>query len=54
MKRHSRVFILLLAVCFLGVIVCGSMNVYAEEGVSSYNLPKGVRIDLDKDFYDAL
>ncbi len=53
MKRHNRISILLLAGCFLGIIMCGSMNVYAEES-SSYNLPKGVHIDLNKDFYDAL
>jgi len=53
MKRHSRVSILLFAVCFLGAVVCGPVNVRADES-STYNLPKGVHIDLDKEFYDAL
>ncbi len=53
MKRHSRMFILLLAACFFGVIMGGSVNVWADES-STYNLPKGVHIDLNKEFYDAL
>jgi len=54
MKRHSRVSILLLAACFLGVIVCGPMTVCAEEESSPYNIPQGVYLDMNKDFYKAL
>lgn len=51
MKRLNRVSILLIAACFLGVIMCGPAGVCADE---SYNIPEGVHIDLDKDFYKAL
>jgi spermidine/putrescine-binding protein len=53
MKRHSRVSILLFAACFFGALLCGPMNVCADES-STYNLSKGVHIDLNKEFYDAL
>lgn len=54
MKRHSRVSILLLAACFSGVIMCGPVSVCAEEESSPYNVPQGVYLDMNKDFYKAL
>ncbi|MBW2646692.1 MAG: hypothetical protein JRE23_11020 [Deltaproteobacteria bacterium] len=53
MKRHSHICILLLAACFFGAVVCGPMNVYAEES-SSYNIPEGVHIDMNEGLYKAL
>jgi hypothetical protein len=54
MKRHSRVSIFLLAACFFGAVVCVPASVCAEEESSPYNVPKGVYLDMDKDFYKAL
>jgi len=52
MKRLSRVSTFLLAACIFGaVLLCGPATVCADE---SYNIPEGVHIDLDKDFYRAL
>ncbi|MDI6616603.1 MAG: hypothetical protein QME27_07795 [Syntrophaceae bacterium] len=53
MKRHDCVRILLLATFFFCAVVWGPMNAYADDS-SPYNLPKGVHIELDKEFYDAL
>ena len=53
MKRHDCVRILLLAACFFCALVWGPMNASADDN-TTYNLPKGVHIDLDKEFYDAL
>ena len=53
MKRPGCARILLLAAFFFCAIVWGPVNAYADDS-SPYNLPKGVYIDLDKEFYDAL
>ena len=53
MKKHNCMRILFLSACFFCTLVWGAMNVYADDS-SPYNLPKGVYIDLDKEFYDAL
>ena len=53
MTRHSRISILLFSACIFGVLLFGPARTTAEE-TSSYNLPKRVHIDLNKDFYDSL
>ena len=53
MKRPGCARILLLAAFLFCAIVWGPVNAYADDS-SPYNLPKGVYIDLDKEFYDAL
>jgi preprotein translocase subunit Sec63 len=54
MKKFFCVFLLIFYVCLSSIATPGSMNAWAEEEETGYNLPQGVHIDLDDDFYKEL
>ncbi len=54
MKSRSLLFVLLISLCLLFMTAFEPEGLSAAEDSPTYNLPKGVHMDLNKDFYDSL
>ena len=54
MKRLQGISRHIVAGILMSSILCCSGLIYAQDSGSNFNVPKGVYIDLTRDFYEAL